>query len=211
MTHPEFGWNDWVAEGFTSSVGLLTPFEFWMQQATSGSVGAVDLARQFLFRANNFELGDGARGVDNLMVAIMASIFEGDDVDAHTRTQHLLEDLIEDAKAGDQRARRICGYLIGRLTELQKPLPASLGEMCSSMMAGGVRPPRRAGRPSYSLRDSVIFDAVHLLLKCFPDLRATRNDITETCSACSIVTEALPTIGVAISEKSVETIYRRGA
>jgi hypothetical protein len=77
--------------------------------------------------------------------------------------------------------------------------------VCGWLMLGAPR--RRKGRSAKEnkWRDACIQG--WLIPPLLPEFPATRNDATETPSACSIVSEALNRIGIELSEKRVANVW----
>lgn len=210
MTDDQFPWDQWLANEFKGQPGLLVPYLKWIEWARKGTLTAEGVALGFLRMQHETDLKHNGRTVDTIAAITLAFALN---TEAERETQAVFEEelasLIESARNGNERSLRKCGLLMTRLIQLDFPIPFELGQLCGSILSGEVKRKHRVGRPKPVLRDEAIFLTVRLLLKCFPNLRATRNDATESESACSIIAQALPAIGVALSEKSVNGIYSR--
>jgi hypothetical protein len=99
--------------------------------------------------------------------------------------------------------------IASRRIALGLSLPPVLGEyVCSVLHEERKRRQarRNRGHPPKVRRDYWIAAAVGALLMEYPSLRATRNDATETASACSIVKDAIADVA-GLSEKRIGEIY----
>ena len=91
--------------------------------------------------------------------------------------------------------------------KLQEGLPPNFASYVSGVLAGDDSQKGRRGSPEkYYARDAAVYLAVDEVRKLGFD--ATRNSASRHASACSIVVMALSELGVSLSEKSIERIWK---
>jgi hypothetical protein len=85
----------------------------------------------------------------------------------------------------------------------------ALRDYAAARLAGALRPTSKKGqgRSAKENRWRDVCIQGWLIPPLLPEFPATRNEATETESACSIVSQALRNIGIELSEKGVETVW----
>lgn len=89
------------------------------------------------------------------------------------------------------------------------PLPQALADLVIDAMRGEAKRPTKRGRPANDDRDRVIMLAIDSVIESFPEISATRNEATETISACEIVADVLNDNGLILDSRSVEKIWSK--
>jgi hypothetical protein len=115
--------------------------------------------------------------------------------------------MIEKAIAGDTVADTLLREAAIEKLQAELPLPPNLARyIADNVLAGHVRTKHPGGRPDYFDRDAWIYLAVDYTLK--RGFKLTRNEVSKSETASSIVAEALLELGVTLSDKRVAGIWR---
>jgi hypothetical protein len=116
--------------------------------------------------------------------------------------------VIAKAVAGDVEADTALREVARR--KLHEGLPPNLARYVASLLAADYKAPDRRGHPPNHARDLFIHATVETVKAHGFDV--TRNTATrEHESACSIVATALAELGVVLSEKSIERIWKENS
>jgi hypothetical protein len=118
--------------------------------------------------------------------------------------------LIHKAQNGDAAARYVLYDVAAKFVESGRSLPERLrayivGVLSSAASAQHVR----RGRNPYAKHPRNFDIALAVREVVVLGFRPTRNAATEAASACSIVKQALETLGIHMTEKNVEKIWER--
>ena len=113
------------------------------------------------------------------------------------------------AREGDRVAIDCCAHLLWLYSKHGLQIPLPLAELAADVMVGKLEVQKNKGRPKPQKRDIMIQETIIILLQCFPRLKPTRNEASDTQSACSIVTAVLADFGIRLSEKSVEAVFSK--